>query len=179
MPALIPIAVGVSVAATAYGAYEQKKSSDRAAQVDTATADYNARADLAASHQLDLNTIQNVKTARAEGDIYLSRQAASYASGGILATSGSPLHAQIMNAGKLQQQIQQQWIDSQQKQQQYGAAAQVGRLEGAARAKADRASGTLALINGGAKMASMAFQSYESGVFNGSDGATVTAGPLR
>lgn len=163
-------ATAVSAGATVYSAYSQKKAGDAAAQVDTATADYNARYDLAASNQLDLDTQQNIRTARAEDAVYLSRQQASYAAAGVLANSGSPLHAQITNAGRMEQQIQQEWVNSQQKQQSYAAAARVGQLEGAARAQSDRMSGSLALVNGGAKLASQAFGAYDSGVFNGFGG---------
>jgi hypothetical protein len=65
----------------------------------------------------------------------------------------------------MEQQIQQAWVNSNQKQQQYAASAKIGRLEGAARAQADRAQGTIALINGGAKIASSVFDAYKSGAF--------------
>ena len=173
MPAIIPfIPAIVAAGATVYGAVQQKKSANAAASVDTATATYNARADQAMAQQLDLDTQQNIRTARAEDSVYLSREAASYAAAGVLATTGSPLHAQITNAGRMEQQIQQQWVNSQQKQQQYAAAAKVGQLEGAAQAASDRSSGSIAriggniaLINGGAKLAGQAFGAYESGIF--------------
>lgn len=155
-----------SVGFTAYSALAQNKAARNAARVEEATADFNARADLAAAQQLDLDTQQNIRTAREENAVYLSRQAASYAAAGVLATSGSPLHAQITNAGKMEQQIQQAWANSNQKQQQYAAAAKIGRLEGAARADADRAQGTIALINGGAKIAGQLYGAYDSGVFS-------------
>ena len=160
-------ATTVSAGATAYGAYSQKKAGDAAAQVDTASADYNARYDLAAANQLDLDTQQNVRTARADNAVYLSRQAASYASAGVLGTTGSPLHAEITNAGRMEQQIQQEWVNSQQKQQSYAAAARVGQLEGAARAQSDRMSGSLAVINGATKLADKGFSDYQSGIFSG------------
>jgi hypothetical protein len=152
--------------------YAQNKAAKSAAAVDNATADYNARYDQSMAAQLDLDTQQNIRTARAEDAVYLSREAASYASAGVLATSGSPLHAMIINAGRMEQKIQQDWVNSNQKQQQYAAAGKVGQLEGNALASADRMSGTLALINGGAKMAGQLFTGYESGVFSGSRKAT-------
>jgi hypothetical protein len=166
MPAVIPILYVAGTALAAYGAVEQKRSSDAAARVDTATANYNARADMAMAQQLDLDTQENVRTERQDNAVYLSRQAASYASAGVLATTGSPLHAQITNAGRMEQQIQQQWVNSQQKQQELASRAKVGILEGAAQASADRASGSIALINGGAHLAGAAFQGYESGIFS-------------
>jgi hypothetical protein len=166
MPAVIPfIPAIVAAGATVYGAVQQKKSANAAASVDTATAAYNARADLAMAQQLDLDTQQNVRTARAEDSVYLSREAASYAAAGVLATTGSPLHAQITNAGRMEQQIQQQWVNSNQKQQELASRAKVGILEGNAQATADKAVGSLALINGGTRLAGLALQDFNSGVF--------------
>ncbi len=160
-------ATAVSAGATVYSSVQQNRAARAAAGVDQATADYNARADIAMARQLDLDTIQNVRTARADDAVYLSRQEASYASAGVLANTGSPLQAQIMNAGRMEQQIQQNYLNSQQKQQQFAASASVGRLEGSARANADRTQGRIALINGGASLARQAFSAYDSGVFSG------------
>lgn len=163
MPAALLV---TSIALTAYSGYEQKKAADSAAQVDTATANYNAKYDLAMADQLDLDTQQNIRTERQDDAVYLSREAASDAAAGVLATTGSPLHAQIINAGRMEQKIQQDWVNSNQKQQSYAAAAKVGQLEGSARANADRMSGTIALINGGAKIAGSIYGGYKSGVFS-------------
>ena len=164
MPAVALLTV--AVAATAYGAYEQKQAADNAAQVDTATAAFNAKYDESLAAQLDLDTQQNIRTERQDDAVYLSRQAASYASAGVLATTGSPLHAQITNAGRFEQKIQQDWINSQQKQQSYYSQAKVGVAYGAAQAESDRMSGSIALINGGAKIAGMLYSADQSGVFN-------------
>lgn len=164
MPAAIPLVI--SAAATTYSAIEQNKSARRAAQVDTATAQYNARYDQALAKQIDLDTIQNIRTQRADDAVYLSRMHASYADAGVLATTGSALDAQITTAGRMEQRLQQEWVNSQQQQQQAYSKAKVGILEGQAQATADRASGTIALLNGGARLASMAYQGYESGAFS-------------
>ena len=157
----------VSVGATAYGSIQQKKAAKSAASVDTATADYNARYDRAMAAQLDLDTQQNIRTERNEDAVYLSREQASYAASGVLANTGSALDAQILNAGRMEQKIQQQWVSSNQQEQKYYAAANVGILEGNARASADRMSGNLALINGGTKIAGQLYGGYQSGVFSG------------
>lgn len=163
----MPIAIAVvALAGTAYGAYEQNRSSTKASEVDQANADYNAKYDQSMAAQLDLDTLQNERTERANDSVYLSRQAASYAAAGVLANTGSPLHSQITNAGRFEQKIQQDYVNSQQKQEQYASAAKVGRLEGAAQASADRASGSLALVNGGAKLAGQIYGDYESGMFS-------------
>ncbi len=160
------VALAVSMAATAYSAYKQNQAAKNAAKVDTATADYNAKVDESQAQQLQLDTVQNIRTQRQENAVYISKQQAAYAAAGVLTDTGSPLAAQITNAGRMEMQLQQEYTDSQRKQQQYYSAAKVGRLEGEARAEADRARGTIALIDGGAKLASQAYGGYSSGVFS-------------
>lgn len=172
MPAVLAVA---AIGATAYGAYEQNRAAKKAAAVDTATATYNAKYDQTLAAQLDLDTQQNIRVERVEDATYLSREAASYASAGVLANTGSAMDAQILNAGRMEQKIQQQWVNSNQQQQKYYAAANVGVLEGQARASADRMSGNLALINGGVKIASQAYGDYRSGVFSGFGGSSSSA----
>ena len=167
MPAVI--LAGVAVGATIYGAVEQKKAADNAAQVDTATAAYNAKYDTAMAAQLDEDTQANIQTERQNDKVYLSKEAASYASAGVLATSGSALDAQITNSGRMEQQIQQQWVNANQKEQSYASQAAAGVAYGYAQSESDRMTGSIALINGGAKLASMGYQDYQSGVFSGTD----------
>ena len=71
---------GAAAEATAYGAITSYQSSKNAAAVDTATADYNAKYDTAAAEQLDADTLSNITLERQDDAVYLSRQAASYAS---------------------------------------------------------------------------------------------------
>ena len=155
-----------SIGLTAYGAVEQKDAADNAAQVDTATAAYNAKYDDSLAEQLDEDTIANIDTERQNDAVYLSREAASYASSGVLATTGSALDAQITNAGRFEQKIQQEWVNSQQQQASYYSQAAAGVAYGAAQAESDRMSGSIALIDGGAKVAGMALQDYNAGDFN-------------
>ncbi len=163
----MPLALAVvAVAGTVYGAVQSNRAARNAAKVDTATADYNARQDEALSAQLDLDTQQNVRTQRQENAVYLSKQHASYASAGVLANTGSALDTQLTNAGRMEQQIQQTWVNLNQKKQQFASSARVGRLEGEARAVADRSQGTLALVNGGASVARQLFGAQQSGIFS-------------
>ncbi len=165
------IAIGVgtlavaSVGFTAYGAVEQKNAADNAAQVDNATAAYNAKYDTSLAEQLDADTIQNLDTERQNDNVYLSREAASYASAGVLATTGSALDAQVTNAGRFEQKIQQAWVNSQQQQASYYSQAKEGVAYGYAQADSDRMTGDIALVDGGAKVASSIFTDYETGVF--------------
>lgn len=164
MPAIIPLAI--SAGSAIYSAVSQKNAASKAAAIDQSTADYNARVDETMGRQLDLDTLANIRTARQEGRVYLSRQAASYAAAGVLTDTGSPLHAQITTAGRLEQQVQQQYQNSLNRQQQYAAAAKAGRMAGAAQATTDNARGTLALVDGGAKIAGQLYHAYDSGVFS-------------
>lgn len=160
----------LSAGSTAYGMSKSRVAANKAADLDMKEAEYNAQLDLAAAAQLDLDTLQNVKTMRQEAKVYLSKQEASYAAAGVLATTGSPLASMITSAGRFEQRIQQTYQDSQQKQQSYAIAARHGRLEGAGRAEADRMQGTIAQINGYSKIAGSVFNAYESGTFSGGGG---------
>ena len=163
-PALPAIFAGASAVATGISAYGQYKASRSAAAVDEATAQHNAQIDRVQANQLDLDTQQNIRTERQENSVYLSNQAASYAAAGVLSTSASPLHAQIVNAGRMEQKIQQEYVNSQQRQQSLYSQATLSIAEGQARAKADRNAGNLALIVGAAKMAGMAFMAFGGGL---------------
>lgn len=167
MPAIPIIAAVVSVAGTVYSASQQNKAANNAAQVDTATANYNAKYDEAQAAQLELDTRQNIRTERQDAAVYLSKQEVGYAAAGVLANTGSALDAQIKNAGRFEQKIQQDWVNMNQKQQSLYSSAKVGRLEGAAQASADRMQGKIALINGGVGAARSIFGAYQSGVFSG------------
>jgi hypothetical protein len=67
----------------------------------------------------------------------------------------------------MEQRIQQQYVDSQQKQQQLYSQAAITRAEGMAQAEADRAAGRQALFDGGAKIAGTLFAAGMGGAFSG------------
>lgn len=158
------IAIGlgaVAIAGTAYGAIESSTADKQAAQVDTAVGAFNQKVDIENAQQLDQDTLQNIDTERAADATYVSREAAGYAAAGVIATTGSALHAQITTVGRMTQQIQQQYRDSQIKQAQLYEQGQLAVAEGAAQASADNAAATLALIQGGTQIAGMALSDYE------------------
>jgi hypothetical protein len=166
---LIYVAVGVAVVGvglSAYSAVEQHNAAENAASVDNATAAYNAKYDESLAAQLDGDTQANITTERQDDAVYMSREAASYASAGVLATTGSALHAQITNAGHFEKEIQQKWVNANQQEQSYASQARAGLAYGAAQADSDRMTGSIALVNGGAKIASQVGSDYESGVFS-------------
>jgi len=172
------IAIGlaaVSVGATVYGAIQTNKADQQAAQVDTATAAFNARYDTSLAEQLDLDTQQNIDTERQDEAVYVSRERASYAAVGVIATTGSALHAQITNVGRFIQKIQQDYVNSQLRQQSLYTQAKEGVAIGAAQASADSLKGTLALIDGAASVAGLGFSDYEKGILGGFGGGSTPA----
>lgn len=177
----IGISSAVSAAATVYGAVQANAAAGDAAQAaengaaaQQAVAAYNNSADQEQAAQIDLDTLENVRTERQDNQVYLSRQAASYASSGVLATTGSPLAAQITTAGRLEQKVQQQYTNAQAQEEQLYSQGAEGIFYGNAQASADesqaegdRIQGTVALVDGGAKLAGQAFAAYQDGIFTG------------
>lgn len=177
MPA-VPILVGASVAlqgaSMIMGAQASKRAqgaAGQAADLALATSQHNAAIDISQAKQLDLDTVQNIRTERAQDAVYMSRQASSYASAGVL-SSGSPLAVQATTAGRLEQGVQQAYVNSQQKQQQMYAAAKVGQLYGSAQAQAYRTEGDILRtqnlanqLTGGAHLLSTAAMGYKTGAF--------------
>ena len=128
--------------------------------------------DIAQAQQLDYNTVANVRNARAEDAVYMSRQATAYASAGVL-SSGSPLAVEATTAGRLEQRVQQEWQNSQQQQQQLYSAAKVGQLYGQAQASAYRTQAAgiglqnmANMFTGGARLLSTSIGAYQSGALN-------------
>ena len=76
----------------------------------------------------------------------------------------------------MEQRIQQQYVDSQQKQQQLYSQAAITRAEGMAQAEADRAAGRQALFDGGAKIAGTLCAAGMGGAF-GSLGSAGSIAP--
>ena len=167
MPIALFAVAAVGVGLEADSMVQQSKAAKAAAGVDTAVGQYNAQVDQAQAQQIDEDTVANIDTERQNNAVYLSRQAASYASAGVLATTGSPLHAQVITAGRMEQQVQQQFVDANQREQNLFAQASEGVAYGAAQATADQAQGTIAELNGGANIAGQAFNLYRSGAFSG------------
>jgi len=130
----IPLAIAAVGSATALGvqAYEASKNATYAAKV----ADYNAKVDIANAQQQAMNAQANIQTQRKEGGELLSRQRAAYAASGVLSDSGSSLAVQATTAARLEQNIQQYWNETQQKESQLYTAAGMEVAKGKAQAKA-------------------------------------------
>jgi len=169
---------GASMIAQNQASKRAQGAAGQAADLALATSQHNAAIDISQAKQLDLDTVQNIRTERAQDAVYMSRQASSYASAGVL-SSGSPLAAQATTAGRLEQGIQQAYVSSQQKQQQMYAAAKVGQLYGSAQAQAYRTEGDVLRtqnfanqLQGGAHLLSTAAGAYRGGAFNFGGGGT-------
>jgi hypothetical protein len=156
----------------------QQKAAKKAAATDVQVASYNAEIDNAQADQIQLDTEANVALAEKQGRAYVSRQQVSYAAAGVLADTGTPLEAEIASVGAINQNIQQEYSNSQRKQQLLHSQAAEGVYMGQATAAADNARGTAALLTGGAQIASSVFKAYDSGVFSsrGSGGGSMPTG---
>ena len=175
MPVVIGAALVVAAGATVYSAVEQKKAADSAAATSTAVAGYNARLDRAESEQLDLDTQANIAAMRKDAATYMSRQTSAYAASGVMANTGSPLVARAATAGALELQMQQKWTDLNAHKEMLESKAQAGVAEGQAQADQYHMQGTAAVMNGAAKVASMAASAYGAGVFGSAGSNTSTA----
>lgn len=171
----MPALAVVSIALTAYGMVQQNAASKAAEQLARDTAQRNANIDITQAKQLGMDTAENIRQMRDQAAIYTSRQQASYAASGVLADSGSPLAVQASTVGKLEQRIQQEHVNSTQKQEQLYSAAKAGIAYGDATASALNKSNNAAMIRSGANLLTTAYGAYQGGAFSG--GGTTPATP--
>jgi hypothetical protein len=173
---VIPIMIVASAAIQGYGMYEQNKAAKSSAGLATATSGYNARVDMAEAKQIELDSTQNTRNSRKEADIYLSRQKASYAASGVLA-SGSPLAAMASTAGALEQRTLQDRSDAMREASKRESAARIGVAYGDATAAGIRAQNRVDMFRGGAQILSTVASGYRSGAFS-SAGSNAPSGLL-
>lgn len=173
----MPYVAIASLALQGYGMAQQNSAAKQSEQLARDTAQRNANVDITSANQLALDTDQNIRQAREEAAIYTSRQHAAYAASGVLADSGSPLAVQVSTVGKIQQRIQQEYINAGQKEQQMYSAAKAGVAYGDAQAKAINTENTAAQLKGGINLLTTAYGAYKSGTFNSATPAsTATSG---
>lgn len=156
------VGVGLSAASAA----GQKKAANKSAALAKSTADYNAGLDISQANQLEADERANMEAQRADAEVYTSRQKAAYAASGVL-NSGSPLAVEATTAGRMQQRIQQEFINAGQREEQFRAAAVQGVAAGAATAQAESIRGDTALLKGGTEILSTVGNAYQSGTFSG------------
>lgn len=174
---IIPIAsLVISAGSVIYSANLQRTAANAQAATATATADYNARVDLAQAEQTDLDARANIASMRRDASVYMSRQTAAFAAAGVRADTGSPLAVRAATAGRLAMREQQAYTDSQAKQQRLAASAKAGRAEGQAAADGYHMQATAAVLNGAGRVASQLGSAYQAGTFSGSGTNDLSAG---
>ncbi len=148
---------------------KQNAAAKKAGKLALDTATYNANIDIAQAQQMDLDTNANIRSTRAEDKVYVSRQKTAYAAAGVL-SSGSPLSVEATTVGRFEQRVQQEYTNSQQRQQQLYGAAKQGIQYGEAQASAIKTQNDAAMLAGGAKLLSTAAGAYNSGMFASAGG---------
>lgn len=156
MPVVLAVAAVASLAAAGVSAYE----SSQQAKTATKVANYNANVDIAQAQQLAMDANANIAKQRLESKEYLSKQRAAYAASGVLGDTGSPLAVQATTAGRMEQDIQQYWSSTQQKESSLYAAAQEGVYEGAAQASMYHLQGAAEIMQGIGSAASYGAGAY-------------------
>jgi len=129
------------------GGLAGKGANDNAAAVAQATAQYNANVDVSQAKQKDLNTLQQIDNERSQNKTYMSQIETSYTGAGVLNT-GSALDVEATAAGRLEQNIQQEYVTSLSEQELLYASADIGIAEGQAQADYYKEMGDMALFNG-------------------------------
>lgn len=167
----MPALAVVSIALTAYSMVQQNAASKAAEQLARDTAQRNANIDITQAKQLGMDTAENIRQMRDQAAIYTSRQQASYAASGVLADSGSPLAVQASTVGKMEQRIQQEHVNSVQKQEQLYSSAKAGIAYGDATASALNKANNAAMIRSGANLLTTAYGAYQGGAFSSGGGS--------
>jgi hypothetical protein len=152
----------------------QAQAARDAKKLATKVGNQNQAVDEAAAKQLELNQTQNIRNERQDNAVYISKQQAAYASSGVL-SSGSPLDVEATTAGKMEQSIQQQWINTNVDANNMRIQGQYGNMAAQAQASAIQTQSNIAMLKGGAQLASQAYGAYQSGVFSSTPKA---AGPV-
>lgn len=164
--------MGLALTAASMG--QQAQASREAGKLALKVGAQNRAVDDAAAAQLETNTAANLRREKEENAAYISKQQTAYAASGVLANTGSPLDVEATTAGRLEQGIQQKWIDSQvqagniRRQGQYGQMYMQGQADSAA------LQANISTMKGGAQLASQAYGAYESGAFRSSPSVTAS-----
>lgn len=145
--------LAVSAVAETVSIVNQKKASNQQAAVATKDAAYNASIDLEHAKQIDLNADANITAARRDDLSYLSSQRAAYAASGILSGTGSAMQVQATTAGRQEQDIQEYYRQTQEKEDILTSEAKMGVYEGDQQAETFHLQGTTAMFDGIGKIA--------------------------
>lgn len=145
---VVAAAVAVEAGTQIYAASQQRVIANKQADAALQAANYNANLDRAQAQQVAMDAAANAQRQRQADKTYLSAQKAAYAAAGINSDSGSPLAVQSTTAGRMEQDIQQYWTSTQQKESQLYSAAAEGIYSGQAMADTYHLQGTAALVSG-------------------------------
>lgn len=161
MPAVAIVGIALTIGSMAM----QAKAASDAKKLALKTGNQNQQIDEQGARQLEINTEANIRAERKENDVYISRQQAAYSASGVL-SSGSPLDVEATTAGRLEQAVQQRWIDSQVQATNMRIQGAMGREYAGAQASAIQTQANIAMLKGGAQLASQAYGAYQSGAFS-------------
>jgi len=153
------------MAGTAAGMGMSAEASKKAELDAVVTGAHNKDVDYAAASQLETNTEANLRTERQDADIYISKQQAAYAASGVL-SSGSALDVEAQTAGKLEQGIQQKWIDSQVQANAMRTQGNYGQMYMQNQADSIAIQNNINQMKGMSQIASQASSAYQSGTFS-------------
>ena len=156
---------------------QQAQASRDAARLAQKTGAQNRAVDEAAASQLETNTAANLRREREDNTAYISKQQTAYAASGVLANTGSPLDGEAITAGKLEQGVQQRWIDTQVQANNIRTQGKYGQMYMQGQADAAALQGNISTLKGGAQLASQAYGAYQSGAFNSSPSISKATGP--
>jgi len=148
-------ALAVSAVAEVASAAQSARVASQQATAATTIANYNAKVDIANAQQMGMDAAANISKQRTEDQSYLSSQRAAYAASGILGGTGSPLAVQATTAGRQEQDIQQYYANTQEKEAGLYEAAQLGVYEGAEQASAYHLQGAADIFKGIGDVASI------------------------
>lgn len=154
------VALVVAAVASVASAGVSYAASQKQAAAATQAANYNAQVDIANAQQLAMDANANIQRERLSDQEYLSKQRAAFAASGILSDTGSPLAVQATSAGRMEQDIQQYWTTTQQKESQLYAAAQEGIYQGQEQASLYHLQGAASILQGIGSAASFGTQAY-------------------
>ncbi len=159
-------ATAVSVAATAAGTAISIEASNAQARAASQAADYNAAVDKAQAQQLALDAQANIQKQRQDDQAYQSNQRAALAASGVLSGTGSPMALQATTAGRQEQDIQQYWTSTQEKESQLYGSAEEGVYEGAEQSDIYHLQGVGDLFQGVGGVASAFGGAAKAGAFD-------------
>ena len=154
-----------SLAMSAYSSFSSAGASNQQAAISQAVGNYNAGLDEQQANQLEINSQQQIRDARADAKVYLSRQTAAYAASGVMVDTGSPLAVKAATAMRLERRVQQAWTDTENRAAGLRSQAAAERMYGASAADMYHLQATGQALGGAAKMIGSVYDFNQQGAF--------------